>query len=200
MDESGDGWLCESASKRAGVAQSPDGRRAITIFDPPRKEPCRDPHTVRARHPEGSAVSLTRAGPHTSTSHTTYRHPGGHSNQIQTPKGEPPKGPRPGFRPKRLPIRSAIQGFRPTKIPGGAVSSHPPGYQIGGQSNALHPGVSGPIDCRSDWQLRVSGPSNPGRRDLAPSSWVPDRRQEQPSAPPGLPAHQFSGRPSNLRA
>ena len=45
-DESGDGWPHGSASKQAGVAQSPDGRRAITIFDP----------SLR------SSVSLTRAG------------------------------------------------------------------------------------------------------------------------------------------
>ena len=48
----------ESASKRAGVAQSPDGRRAIIIYDPPLMEPCREEHMVRARHPEGYPTHL----------------------------------------------------------------------------------------------------------------------------------------------
>ena len=131
MDESGDGWLRGSASRRAGVAQSPDGRRAITIFDPPLKEPCRDQHTVRARHPEGSSVSFARAGPHTSESRVTCRQRGGDRGPIQS---QPPNlhtlpagVSRPGFRPSNsITLRSCGEpGFQaPIKSQG---ELHPPG-------------------------------------------------------------------------
>ena len=122
MDESGDGWLRESASRRAGVAQSPDGRRAITIFDPPLKEPCRDQHTVRARHPEGSSVSLVRAGPRTSESRVTCHHRGSDpfhpSPQLCIPFG----GYRARVSGPQIQSHSAPaenQGFRPHSNPRG---------------------------------------------------------------------------------
>ena len=128
MDESGDGWLRESASRRAGVTQSPDGRRAITIFDPPLKEPCRDQHTVRARHPEGSSVSLARAGPRTSESRVACRHRGSDPFQSQPRFSIPFGGYRARVSGPQIQSYSALaenQGFRPPLKSQGEL--HPPG-------------------------------------------------------------------------
>ena len=122
MDESGDGWLRESASRRAGVAQSPDGRRAITTFDPPLKEPCCNQHTVRARHPEGSSVSFARAGPRTSESRVTCRQRGGDPIQSQPPISTPFRGYRARVSGPQIQSHSAPaenQGFRPHSNPRG---------------------------------------------------------------------------------
>ena len=146
----GDGWLRESASRRAGVAQSPDGRRAITIFDPPLKELCRDQHTVRARHPEGSSVSLARAGPRTSESRITCHHRGSDPFQSRPPTQHTLRGIAPGFQALKfnhtwLMRRTRVsgpriqsysahaenQGFRPTLKSRGRGNSTSLGDQTG---------------------------------------------------------------------
>ena len=190
MDESGDGWLRESASRRAGVAQSPDGRRAITIFDPPLKEPCRDQHTVRARHPEGSSVSFARAGPRTSESRVTCRHRGSDPFQSQPPFSIPFGGYRARVSGPQIQSYSAhaeTQGFRPSNSIA-PRSCGEPGFQAhsqipGGNSTSLGDQTGISMASLSGATRGTTVPQIPGAKRGSRHQMVPP--DEESSLPPG---------------
>ena len=172
MDESGDGWLRESASRRAGVAQSPDGRRAITIFDPPLKEPCRGctrsglatrrgplSHSPEPDHepPRAASRAVIAAATHSNPSpHSAY----------------PSGGIAPGFQALKFnhtPLLRRTRVSGPTQIPGG---TSPPWYSnIQGPQSLKFPGGKGGSCHRTDGV--PPEPSSPSWVTKPGSQWLP---------------------------